>query len=229
MWRPHQLPRTISAGTARCVSERVPAGMCPAAMKWIRGIYSASSYLYTQAFKIDPNLQAGAGSRRSDATNKAPLQRLRFPFSILAGNSAAALEPGRCSRRTPRRGRERASTARVVAGRHRIASTSRNEFPPRREEPESPGRDMRCRRRVALGQAGRRSVAASQALLPLGSLGRDGDGMARAARPRSRRPVATASDRPGRRAGGARVSTGGAKFGGIRSYCGRYCGKEGDG
>jgi len=120
------------------------------------------------------------------------------------------LEPGRCSaawrcRRTPRRGRERASTARVVAGRHRIASTSRNEFPPRREEPESPGRDMRCRRRVALGQAGRRSVAASQALLPLGSLGRDGDGMARAARPRSSRPVATASDRPGRRAGGARA------------------------
>jgi len=236
MWRPHQLPRTISAGTARCVSERVPAGMCPAAMKWIRGIYSASSYLYTQAFKIDPNLQAGAGSRRSDATHKAPLQRLRFPFSILAGNSAAALEPGRCSaawrcRRTPRRGRERASTARVVAGRHRIASTSRNEFPPRREEPESPGRDMRCRRRVAGGQARpqRASVSGSaSARQPGQGWGWDGAGGQAAQQPASGHGI-----RPARPAswGGARarVSTGDAKFGGIRSYCGRYCSKEGDG
>ena len=45
-------------------------------MKWIRGIYSASSYLYTQAFKIDPNLQAGGQAIRC---HKAPLQRLRFP------------------------------------------------------------------------------------------------------------------------------------------------------
>ena len=193
MWRPHQLPRTISAGTARCVSERVPAGMCPAAMKWIRGMYSASSYLYTQAFKIDPNLQAGAGSRRSDATHKAPLQRLRFPFSILAGNSAAALEPGRCSRRTPRRGRERLDRA-------------------RRRRPESPGRDMRCRRRVAGGQARpqRASVSGSaSARQPGQGWGWDGAGGQAAQVPDwrrgQRRLVATASDRPaGERGVGAR-------------------------
>jgi hypothetical protein len=100
-------------------------------------------------------------------------------FSCCCG---VALELGRCSGVVlPASSPPRPGTPRSRAS----SSTGQRiyEFPPRRGEPVNPGRDMRCRRRVALGEPGR-SVAASQALLPLGSLGRDGDGMALAARPR---------------------------------------------